>query len=369
MVQVILNPLDIPGAPFTWHSGEKWAVAYSFKYVAGAGETVDVYLDFKSSTALSPITIHLAHEKLTLVESDDANNPLTKTSTLTVTVPSTDITADPGTYDLILNVGGQSISEPTAINLQAGSGHFDLVKTYANPDYTSYNGYAEEGTFGFNLGPDEIPYMDSISSDIMVNNLLSESKKKGLELIGYKLYRDTTSAFTTPYQLDITYVSDDQTTAITTSSLALGIEPTVVPQIVLGIILAALILIILVVTVITIITPITRFLFGKGGILAPGSILTQLIPLIIIMIIMKMMMEGMQPAGTPKPVTETVVKGAKAVGRGVVAVGKAAAPVVGGFIGEAVGGPVGGAIGTGAGAAGGAVLSGTENAYEQGYGI
>jgi hypothetical protein len=358
MVTIIVNPLDITGAPFTWHSGEQWNVAYSFKYLAAAGDTVKVYLDIKYSTGLS-VTLHVASETLTLAESDDPANPLTKTSTLLVTVPSTDFTADPGTYDLILNVGGQSISEPKAINLEAGTGNFTLIQTYKSTDYSSYVGYVDEGTYAFTLGPNEIPFLDTSLAKDFVDKIISGAKAKGSDLLSYKLYRDTSAAFTTPYQIDIAFKSPNQT-ATTATSLALGIQPLLFgldDAAAVSLITAALVFIgflILIGFIVAVVISISHSAFGKaiGG---AFDLLGSLIPLIIVMVIMKMMMESQQPEGTKKPVTEAVVKGGKAIGRGVVAVGKAAAPIIGGAIGTLVGGPVGGVVGGAAGGVAGAV--------------
>jgi Flp pilus assembly pilin Flp len=328
MVQIILQPLAIPGTPFTWHSGEKWAVAYSFQYLALAGETADVYLDIKDSGNPLAITRHLAHETLTLAAAIDPNNPATKTSTLTLTVPSTDISISIGTYDLILNVGGTSISEPGAVNIQAGSGHFDLVKSYDDPNISSYQGYVDEGTYGFNLGPNEIPFMDSALASMLTNNLISEAKKKGADLLSYKLYRDTSSIAVTPYQIDITFKSPLQTASTTALGLVqpqlLGLDDAAAVTLI-GYVLIALGIIAAIVTVVVVMTH-TSFGKAVGGVF---NILGEILPMLILIVIMKMMMEGMQPAGTPKPVTETVVKGAKAVGKGVGYVVDKGAPIVG----------------------------------------
>lgn len=372
MVQIILNPLAIPGAPFTWHSGEKWAVTYSFQYVSNAQEAVDVYLDFKFSTGIA-ITIHLAHETLTLPASPDPDHPLTKTSILTVTVPSTDITADPGTYDLILNVGGESIVEPGAIILATGTENLVIDRTYQAPDYGTYSGYTDEGTYGFSLGPGDLSFLNDTALSVFVDALNTNAQLHGASILSYKAYRDHNPAnpLTTPYQIDVTFKSPNQTAATAASLALVGNDLSLTDDIIMGIIDAALIVWlgpigIAIAVALYVIATAWHALFSPGGSLSGiGSLITQIIPLIIIMLIMKMMMEQMQPAGTPKPVTEKVVKGAKAVGRGIAS----AAPAVGGFVGDVIGGPVGGAIGTGVGAAGGGILSGTENAYEQGYGI
>jgi hypothetical protein len=369
MVQIILQPLAIPGAPFTWHSGEKWTVAYSFKYLGTAGETVDVYLDFKYHTTGLAVTIHLAHETLTLAASTDLNNPLTKTSTLTVNVPSTDITADPGNYDLILNVGGESISEPSVIILAAGTGNFVLDRTYHAPGYDTFNAYVDAGTYGFSLGPADLSFLNDTAVSVFADALNTNAQLHGSSIVSYEVYRDINPAnpLTTPYQIKVWFKSPNQSATTTTSLALAGNDLSLTDDIIMGIIDAALIVWlgpigIAIAVGLFVIATAWHAVFSPGGSLAGiGNIITQIIPLVIVMLVMKMMMEGMQPAGTPKPVTDKVVSGAKAVGRGALAVGRSVAPVVGGFIGDAVGGPVGGVVGTVAGVGGAAVLGGAES--------
>jgi hypothetical protein len=369
MVQIIFNPLSIPGAPFTWHSGEKWKVAYSFQYVSGVQEDVDVYVDMKSSGKPLAITVHIGHEKLTLAASPDSDNPLTKTSSITITVPSTDIDTQVGQYDLILNVAGESISEPNAINMQAGTGVFKLDRTYHAPGYDTFNAYVDSGTYGFSLGPADLSFLNDTAASVFVDALNTSAQLHGSSIVSYEIYRDinTNNVLTTPYQIKVWFKSPNQSATTTTSLALAGNDLSLTDDIIMGIIDAALIVWlgpigIAIAVALYVVATAWHALFSPGGSLAGiGSIITQIIPLVIVMLVMKMMMEGMQPAGTPKPVTEKVVSGAKAVGRGALAVGRSVAPVVGGFIGDAVGGPVGGVVGTVAGVGGAAVLGGAES--------
>jgi hypothetical protein len=359
MVTIIVNPLDITGAPFTWHSGETWRIAYSFNYT-GAGD-VHVYLDIQYSNSSSAITKHMANEVLTLPYAD---SPTLKTSYLDMIIPN-DLMIDLGTYDLILNVGGQTHREPGAIIIAAGSGNWVKDKTYESPDYSTYSGYVDQGTYGFNLGPSAIPFLDDAAVSIFTNSLISHAKANGSDVLSYTIYRDTGGIVNTPYQIDVTFKSPDQSSS---SALSLGVSPqsvlsdTLIIGFIAAVLVAAAVLIpalapvalvgLIGVLVFTVIAGFHWFFTGTAVGKAIGGafdLLGSLIPLIIVMVIMKMMMESQQPAGTKKPVTEAVVKGGKAIGKGVVAVGKAVVPVVTGAIGTAIGGPVGGVVGGAAG--------------------
>jgi hypothetical protein len=376
MVTIIVNPLSIPGAPFTWHSGEQWQVAYSFSYESGSEETIQVYLDIKSSSDPLAITNHIASDTLTLPAA--LNGAVVKTSTITLTVPSTNTTIDIGTYDLILNVSGVTVTSPGAIIVAAGSGNFVTDRTYKSSDYDTYNGNVDQGTYSFNLGPNAMPFTNSVAISLFDTALINAAKDNDSDVLTYTVYRDPSNNLVTPYKIDITFKSPDQSTIPAAASLEVSpqsfpLKDTIIMGII-GIALIALGIIFLNLPLvltglgIAIIVPVWHWLFGKGGPLGGigsiASMIGSIIPLILVMLIMKMMMEQMAPKGTPTPVTDKVVSGAKAVGRGIMS----AAPVVGGFVGDLVAGPVGGAVGT----AGGAVLGGAATIpppYEEGYSI
>ncbi len=328
-----------------YNLGEEVPISLSYKYQGVAQDgTIQVILGkgviFTQLYAFSSEDFPFAASSTLAVVNKDISivlpNTLTLGDTLSVKIILT--TADRKSADRAkgsqFSVGpGTAGQYPTA---------YRVVKDYTYPYGVEYNkdgavtvNNAEEATMEINVPLSNLPSGDWLSQNAIT---VFESKlaEKGGHMLALKISEREHDALSMDYLIVATTsvppaVAGQEITPKGIENVVYVVNPQVAFFAWVALALAILIAIGFILTIV--VPSVRQVVWGKGGLVQKtvdtiggiGSMMSSLILIMMMSMMMEMMNGMMAPAGAPpqpKPVTQFVISGAKAVGKGIVSGGK-----------------------------------------------